>query len=461
MSISFGSRTPCVQEESTLNKARLSTSVSAVAVLTGLVAGCGNVGNATGTPGANQANVTLTMWQQWGGGHEEQALKQVLAQYHKLHPNITINEVPVTDNSKILTAISGGTPPDIIDLGSSATIGEWASKGALANLTPYIQNDKTFNKNAFVPASWLPVTYQGNIYGLPFMNFNVGLLYNKTLLAQAGIAQPPKTLEELTQDAFKLTKQSSNGRITQMGFLPDYPGQTNGQVVSLEDFGWLFGGQWFDEKANKATANNPANIKALTWESQFYSKYGAQNVANFEKSAGAYLTAQDPFESGKLAMVYDGPWALAYIQQNVPSLSNDIGVVPFPAPSSNLAATGTSYIDTNAQVIPTGSKNTQAAYDFIAWETSNPQVTSTFATLVNNLPQLKSVPNFKLAQDPRFKVFMEEANSQNAHAWTPSPVSGAYSSKLTQAENNVLMGRATPSQALNQLTNDINGSLGK
>lgn len=441
---------------------RRTLGVSAAALLTtsGIVTGCGSAGNNATNPNASQSHVTLTMWQQWGGGHEEQALKDIISEYEKLHPNVTIKEMPVTDNSKILTAISGGNPPDIIDLGSSATIGEWASKGALTDLTPFIKNDKSFNSNAFVPASWYPVKYQSGIYGLPFMNFNVGLLYNKKLFAEAGIQNPPTTLEELTQDAFKLTKQDSSGKITQMGFLPDYPGQTNGQVVSIEDFGWLFGGQWFDTAANKATANDPANIKALTWESQFYSKYGAQNVANFEKSAGAYLTAQDLFESGKLAMVYDGPWALAYVEQNVPSMANDIGVEPFPAPAANSSATGTSFIDTNAQVIPAGSKNAQAAFDFIAWETSNPQVTSKFATLVNNLPQLKHVPNFKLASDPRFKVFMDEANSKNAHAWTPSPVSGEYSSKLAQAENDVLMGKSSPAQALKQLNSDINSSLG-
>ena len=56
------------------------------------------------------APVHLTMWQQWGGGHEEDALKKIISDYEALHPNVTIDEVPVTDNSKILTAISGGTP---------------------------------------------------------------------------------------------------------------------------------------------------------------------------------------------------------------------------------------------------------------------------------------------------------------------------------------------------------------
>ncbi|MCL6547814.1 MAG: ABC transporter substrate-binding protein [Alicyclobacillus sp.] len=439
---------------------------AAAVLLGGCGSGSGNGGGAQGGSGGGSGSssgnpVTLTMWQQWGGGHEEAALKEIIKEYERSHPNVIIKEVPVTDNSKILTAISGGNPPDIIDLGSSSVIGEWASKGALTDLTPYISADKSFHKSAFVPASWEPVTYQGKIYGLPFMNFDVGLLYNKKLFAQAGIAGPPKTLEELTQDAIKLTKVGPGGKIEQMGFLPDYPGQSNGQVVGLEDYGWLFGGGWFDPKTGKVTADNPANVKALTWEQQFYSRFGPQNVADFEKSAGAYLTAQDPFESGKLAMVYDGPWALAYIEANNPKLAPDIGVAPFPAPAGQADQTGTTFIDTNPQVIPAGAKHPQEAFDFIAWETTNPKVTAQFATLVNNLPQLKDVPGFKLAKDPRFKVFMDEAASPNAHAWPQTAVSGEYTSKLAQAESDVLLGKQSPATALQQLNESINSSLGQ
>ena len=96
--------------------------------------------------------------------------------------------------------------------------------------------------------------------------------------------------------------------------------------------GWDFGGQWYNPKTHVITANAPQNIAALSFEASFYQKYGSSNMANFESSAGAYLTANDPFESGKLAMVYDGPWALQYIEANRPDLAPDIGVAPFPAP---------------------------------------------------------------------------------------------------------------------------------
>ena len=79
-----------------------------------LVGGAVVFGSLTGVASAASAGakvVNLTMWQQWGGGHEEAALDKVIKQYEALNPGVRITETPVTNSAKILTAISGGTPP--------------------------------------------------------------------------------------------------------------------------------------------------------------------------------------------------------------------------------------------------------------------------------------------------------------------------------------------------------------
>ncbi|HMK97287.1 MAG TPA: ABC transporter substrate-binding protein [Acidimicrobiales bacterium] len=427
-----------------------------------LVGGAVVLGSLTGTATVASAGakvVNLTMWQQWGGGHEEAALDKIIKQYEALNPGVRITETPVTNSAKILTAISGGTPPDIVDLGTSLEIGEWASRGALLPMAPFISSSR-LNTGVYVPSALDALTVNGQLYGLPFMDFDVGLLYNKTLFKQAGLNpnDPPTTTEQLQSDAFKLTRQDKNGRITQLGFLPDYPGQSNGQVCTLEDMGWDFGGQWYNEKTHAITANAPQNIAALSYEVSFYKKYGPSNMADFESSAGAYLTANDPFESGKLAMVYDGPWALQYIEANRPSLASQIGVAPFPAPAGMSALRGTTFIDSNPQVIPRGASDPSAAFAFIKWETTSPEVTATFAQLVANLPQLKKVPSFPLANDARFRVFINEANSANAHVWPQLPYSTEYGVRLCEAQQAALLGNSTAVQALGSLQTTMESS---
>ncbi len=420
----------------------------------------GSLTATTTTPASASGNVVnLTMWQQWGGGHEEAALDKVIKEYEALNPGVRITETPVTNSAKILTAISGGTPPDIVDLGTSLEVGEWASRGALLPMASFISSSH-LNTDVYVPSALDALSVDGQLYGLPFMDFDVGLLYNKALFKQAGLNpnDPPTTTEQLQADAFKLTKQGKNGRITQLGFLPDYPGQSNGQVCTLEDMGWDFGGQWYNAKTRVITADAPQNIAALNFEVSFYKKFGPSNMANFESSAGAYLTANDPFESGKLAMVYDGPWALQYIEANRPSLASQIGVAPFPAPAGMSSRRGTTFIDTNPQVIPRGASDPSAAFAFIKWETTNPQVTATFAQLVANLPQLQKVPAFPLANDARFRVFIDEANSANAHVWPQLPYSTEYGVRLCQAQQAALFGNSTPAKALASLQTTMESS---
>jgi multiple sugar transport system substrate-binding protein len=404
------------------------------------------------TSSSSTGVIQLTMWQQWGGGHEEAALQSAINEYEHLHKNIKITQTPVTNDAKILSAITGGNPPDIIDLGTSLELGAWATQGALTPLNSYISSSK-LDLSQYVPDALKPVTVNGQVYALPFMDFTTGLLYNKKLFAAAGISGPPSTLEQLALDAKKLTKQASNGKITQLGFAPDWPGPDQGQVCPLEPYGWLFGGQWYNQTTKQVTPDTPANVAALTWETNFVKQYGAQNIANFIGSSGAYLTATDPFESGKLAMVYDGPWALAFIEANVPSLAPSIGVAPFPAPAADPQNTGTSFIDTNPQVIPRGSAHPQQAFDFIKWETTNAQLASSYANLVANLPQLKNVPPFPLEKNAGFDFFIRNGASSHVHVWPQLPISSEYQTKLCQVQQSALFGQASPSQALASLTN--------
>lgn len=409
-------------------------------------------GAAARTHPAAANTVTLLFEHQWVGPQEAD-LKEVIQRYEKLHPNVVIKESLVADTTKIIAAMSGGKPPDIVDFGLGQFVPELAAKGALTDLGPYIKAAH-LNMNVYVPAGVQVVTYNGHVYGLPFANFNHGLLYNKALFKRAGITHPPSTLEELTADAFRLTKQDKNGKIEQMGFIPDWPGGANGQAVNLVDYAWLFGGGWYDDKTQQLTADLPANIKALTWETTFYKKYGAKNIDNFVKSAGVYLS-NDVFASGKLAMAFDGEWWLDFAP---PKFIPQLGAAPFPAPKGLSKYTGTSFIDTNPQVIPSGSANKQAAFDFIKWETTDVGATSYFVKKVFNLPQLKSVPASAVSNDPRFKVFVNLAKSPNAHVFPRLGFAGEMDTDIQNTEAAVLHGEGTPASALHTLQSTLQNS---
>jgi multiple sugar transport system substrate-binding protein len=403
---------------------------------------------------ADSGKVTITIFDQWFGP-QEAFFKVVIARFEKLHPNIIVKETATSDTVKVLASIEGGKPPDIVDVGLGQFLPELASKGALTELDPYIKAAHV-DMNVFVPASAQVVRFNGHYYGLPFMNFNASLLYNKDLFKAAGITHPPTTAEELQADAFRLTKQDKTGKITQLGFIPDWPGLPNGQAVSLVSYAWLFGGDWYNNKTQKVTADLPQNINALTWEARFYQKFGAENIDRFVKSSGAYLSS-DVFASGKLAMAYDGVWWLDFAPR---AFVPKIGVAPFPAPQGMSQRTGTSYLDTNPQMIPSGSQHKQEAFDFINFETTDPGVTLYFAPRVFNLSQLKSITGAQISKDPRYSTYVAIANSPNAHVFPRLAYAGEMNTDISNVEAAVLHGQKTAAAAMHDLQSTLVNAAG-
>lgn len=398
--------------------------------------------------------VQLDLWHKWGNGHEREVLEQLIRKFESENPGIKITQTPVSDNTKFLSAISAGNPPDIIDLDTTTMIGEWANKGVLMPLDDWIARDK-IDKDAFIPASWKAVTYEDKVYAMPFVAFNEGLLYNKEMFKQAGLdpEHPPETLEHLVEYAGKLTQVDADGNIQQMGFLPTWPASHLQTGLA-----WMYGGEFYDAGENKITANDPGIAEALAWERNFYKKYGPQKVQNFITSSGQYLTAQDLFESGKLAMVIDGPWAIRFIQENMKDAEQNIGAGYIPYPKDHPENKGLSFIDVNPQIIPVGAKHPEEAWKFISWLTTNKETASEFADLVANIPQLKDAPATELFKDSRFALFMELAASDKARVFPKISISGEYAAKLSDVENHILL---SPDQDIPSLLNNLNDELNK
>ena len=87
-----------------------------------------------------------------------------------------------------------------------------------------------------------------------------------------------------------------------------------------------------------------------------------------------------------------------------------------------------------------------AAFAFIKWETTNPQVTATFAQLVANLPQLKKVPSFPLAKDARFQVFINEASSPTPTFGLSCPTPRSTGCACARPKQSALFGNTTCGQ---------------
>src|SRR6266496_3813244 len=212
----------------------LGVAVASSLVALGLAA-CGS--DATDGSGGG---TTVTIWEGYTQT-EAKAFAHLVSEYNKAHPGTTVSSLFVNnDNSlqKVLTAVRGGSPPDIAYL-----YGSWAPNVAqipqVANLTQVVERPDV-NWDDFWTGERAVATVNGKVIGIPAVVDNLAVVYDKTLFAKAGL-QPPGpdwTWQEFVADAKKLT----NPAIKQFGTAYVTPG-TEDTVWHWEALLWEAGGQ--------------------------------------------------------------------------------------------------------------------------------------------------------------------------------------------------------------------------
>ena len=243
---------------------------------------------------------TLVQWSIWGGSQHLALYNQIVDLFEAEHPDIEVRLVTVasfTDYlTKLQTLLAAGTPPDVITLGN-----EWfpafMSKGAFADLTPFIQGDTELRLDDYIPRTLEVLTHDGKLYALP-TSFSVdALYYNIDAFDAAGIPYPDNTWTwaTLLDAAQKLTIRDSDGRVTQYGWTDS--------ALNMWPWIWQNGGQVFDDERNpsQCTLTDPAVVEAVQFYYDLSLKYKvAPNVAELQQTPQREL-----FMSGKVAMSYD------------------------------------------------------------------------------------------------------------------------------------------------------------
>ena len=116
--------------------------------------------------------------------------------YQKQNPGTTVSSLYVNNDNtlqKVLTAVRGGSPPDIAYL-----YGSWAPNVAqipqVVNLTKVVQRPGV-NWNDFWVGERDVATVNGKVIGIPALVDNLAVVYNKTLFAQAHLPPPATGLD--------------------------------------------------------------------------------------------------------------------------------------------------------------------------------------------------------------------------------------------------------------------------
>jgi multiple sugar transport system substrate-binding protein len=239
--------------------------------------------------------------------------EDVIEGFEEANPDIDVNlEVQSWDNleSVIATKIQGGEAPDIYNGGPFAG---FAADELLYPAEEVVSAD-TFSdfQDSFIANAEV----DGTAYALPLIASARALFVNNALLEQAGVAEAPKTWDELLDAA---TKISALG-----GGVAGYGMPLGSEEAQAEAAVWLWGGGGTFGDATEITVDDPANLP------------GAEQV---KKMIDAGATQADPgstdrsplmdiFVQGKIGMQVGLPPTVGQIEEGNPDL--DYSIVPIP-----------------------------------------------------------------------------------------------------------------------------------
>jgi diguanylate cyclase (GGDEF)-like protein len=346
------------------------------------------------------AQRTLSFWV-GHEGHELEVIKSVVADYEVAHPGLRIDVVGGMHDDRIVAMLNGPAVPNVISSFESDPYGSLSEPEGLDDLSGYLKRDG-IDASVFMGASDTYTLYRGHRWALPLLADAYGLFVNRKLLAEAGVAKVPSTIAQLSEAAKKLTRRYADGSLAVVGFNPFIGFYEN----ALEIFGHMFGARWTDERGRSALGSDPGWARMLRWQKQLVDWYGYADLVHFAESAGDEFSPSNAFSTGRLGMVLDGEWRIAFLADDAPDL--DYGTAPTPVDDAKPELYGSGYVNGTIIGIPARAGHKAEAWSLVKYLAMDDRALAKLARGLHNLPSTRSALQASdLVADPRFAVFVD------------------------------------------------------
>ncbi|WP_306228381.1 ABC transporter substrate-binding protein [Bosea beijingensis] len=310
-------------------------------------------------------------------------------------------------------------------------------------LDAYMKSDPIENFGDIFPGLVNAVSFNGQLFAVPFRHASTGLHYNEEIFAECGVSGPPKTIEEFIDIAKKCTKKRPDGTPA-VGFI--LPGVAYPEVIA-------FARAWdadFITPDMKVVANSEPMVKALTVIRQLFEAGAVPRNLTGMKAEDANTWMQ----TGRAAM------AMSSMSRNGlyndPKKSQAAGKIKttfFPVATALLGKyeVAPAKVEFWSMAIPKNSQNKDLAWKFIKWM-SSPQA-ALGAALNGNGPVRNSTYD-----DPRIIEALPYAQDERrvlAVSRVPLPAfnEAARAADFFKEEAEAaVLGMKTPQRAMDDLT---------
>ena len=285
--------------------------------------------------------------------------KALVDAFHQKHPQVTIQTQYTQFNDYVKSvklSMSSDTAPDIAQY--NAALKDLSAAGLIVDLSGY---EEAYGWDTAFPKSALDelradksgkVMGTGSLLAVPGGLSLVGLYYNKALMAKAGIAKPPTTVQEFEEDLAKAKAAGLNGLA--VGGL---------DTGSLHVWGSLMDSM-MDPSRQRDWINGKAGSNIVTGDAIAATDAFARLAKKGFFPASANGTSENDsataFSKGASVFHINGNWAAAQLGK---AMGDKVGFTVFPPKTSGGKAVGNGF--SVSYMVSAKSKHQAAAAAFL------------------------------------------------------------------------------------------------
>lgn len=392
----------------------------------------------------------------WSSNNTEEIIfaKEIVAKWNKNNPGKEVKFQPVPEGQSseeiILAAVVGKTTPDIYSNMWQGDVEAYAQAGVLVALDT-LKGFKEFIEERCDSAVIKEITsFDGHIYQVPWKINPIMIIYNKNIVSNLGLQNPPATYSEFNEACRKFMKDENGD-----GYIDRWFGYVEVIVTWWQrffDFYPLYlaasGGAPL-VKDNKAAFNNEYGLQVFKFLKNLYDK----NYFSRERIS----QREDIFLSGIIATRFTGPWEIAHADKFKPE-GFEYAYAPMITPDNHNGPAYT-YGDPKNIVIFKTTKNAQQTWEFVKYMVSR-ENDLRLLEITNQLPRRKHLdtdPFFAkyFKEHPKMEIFGKQADF--VKGTDASPVLKEVFDLISQEyEACVVYGKKSPEQALSDAEKAVN-----
>ena len=348
--------------------------LASIALTIGLLSSCG-------TSPSNNSSQELEFWTMQLAPKFNPYFAELNGNFETEHPELKIRWIDIpwsAMESKILTAISANTAPDLVNLNPNFA-SQLATRQAWLDLDEVITPE---DKAVYLPNIWQASSIticqenecEQDTFGIPWYLTTRITIYNQQLLKEAGITEPPKTYAQLKEVAQQIKNKTGKYAF----FITFVPGDSGEVLESMVQMGVTL----IDEQG-KAAFDTPEGIAAFSYWVDLYQ----QKLLPPEVLTQGHRFGVELYQAGETALLSSGAEFLSAIANNAPTIAE----VSTAAPQIT-GKTGKKNVAVMNLAIPRKTEKPQEALKYALYVT-NTENQLEFAQQANVLPSTTEAVN--------------------------------------------------------------------